>query len=825
MRKSFVSLASVMVVLASAPSWAITFQSLYSFPGDKSQGRYPEAALTIGPDGSLYGTASSGGTGDPTGDSGTAFKITTNGVFSVLGHFERSTTGTYPTARLLNIGDGFLYGATHSNSEVPMETFGGTVFKLNPAGGLSVVFNLPGGGTGPMVPTAVASGEPNVLHVLGSSRGGIWRVPLGGGIPTIASQFALTGDDGLFPSSLVRGADGKLYGTTEGNTYNEGLVNRRGTIFRTESNGSALQTLFEFHTADSGAEPTAAMALDSDGIFYGVTKGGGSLQDGVFYRFDPANFSPGTPGSGFTALTNLNDVSSSGGDVLLASDGKLYGTSEYLDGYVWRINKDGTGFQIVHQFNGTNGRTPTGGLVQALDGNLYGTTRGGGVGNNGTIYRIDLNLPAPPINHRPVAINDHEFSAGSAVSVDVLANDFDADEDILTITIKTQPQHGTATLQSGQIVYQPTPGGGYTDFDEFEYTVTDPDGLESSATVTITNGEPPAIWTAGVYNGILNLDPSFSGNTDSPRGQLVINVTETGLITGKLFTERSRLTVRGVVTEDGIAIAVVRLPKQGKALLFLAPGEGGVSVFLFGKETWSGVLAPLRANNVAAESKYTVILGTLDANLPVGKGFGAMRVFPNGLVTVVGKLGDGTRLATASTLVTVNGESAMPIYTSAVKGGAFAGLFLKDLAMNDVMVGEFRWIRPAASKPTKPYALGFAGTAGGATWPYQPSPKGVLPVTISSIGQAGVAGSQFPARVFGSMTSANGRITTTAPLKSFSINRKTGIYTGTMKVENRAVKFHGAVVQSSAVGFGQFTLDGITGASDFYADENEVPAD
>ena len=134
--------------------------------------------------------------------------------------------------------------------------------------------------------------------------------------------------------------------------------------------------------------------------------------------------------------------------MLLASDGKIYGVSRGAGwGYVWRINTDGSGFQRIHQFNGTNGGDPAGGLVQAPDGFLYGITKGGGNGSNGTIYRIDLGLPAPAVNRPPVAILDQANSSGSAVNINVLANDFDADGDTLTVSIESQPAFGTAVVQ------------------------------------------------------------------------------------------------------------------------------------------------------------------------------------------------------------------------------------------------------------------------------------------------------------------------------------------------------------------------------------------
>ena len=116
---------------------------------------------------------------------------------------------------------------------------------------------------------------------------------------------------------------------------------------------------------------------------------------------------PQSTGGGFTytPLHSINDQPPTG-DLLLASDGRLYGTSRNggtsLIGSVFRINTDGSGFQVIHSFITSNGAYPKAGLVQAPDGNLYGATEEGGDDNKGTIFRIDLNLDPPVVNRRPI---------------------------------------------------------------------------------------------------------------------------------------------------------------------------------------------------------------------------------------------------------------------------------------------------------------------------------------------------------------------------------------------------------------------------------------
>src|SRR5262249_37307848 len=82
--------------------------------------------------------------------------------------------------------------------------------------------------------------------------------------------------------------------------------------------------------------------------------------------------------------------------VIQGSDLKLYGTLPYDStgyGSAYRLNTDGSGFQFIHAFDGTNGATPVAPLLQGSDGNLYGTTRNGGLpgsfyGGNGVVFQL-----------------------------------------------------------------------------------------------------------------------------------------------------------------------------------------------------------------------------------------------------------------------------------------------------------------------------------------------------------------------------------------------------------------------------------------------------
>jgi len=134
----------------------------------------------------------------------------------------------------------------------------------------------------------------------------------------------------------------------------------------------------------------------------------------------------------------------------------------------------------------TNGQTvtytPTANFV-GVDHFTYIVSDGKGAQVAGSIT-VTVNGAGGP-NQPPSAANEQVGTTpGTAVTINVLANDSDPNGDALLITIDSQPRHGTAVVQNGQIVYTPQPG--YVGMDSFTYIVSDGKGGTAQATVTIT---------------------------------------------------------------------------------------------------------------------------------------------------------------------------------------------------------------------------------------------------------------------------------------------------------------------------------------------------
>lgn len=127
-----------------------------------------------------------------------------------------------------------------------------------------------------------------------------------------------------------------------------------------------------------------------------MTRIGGDLDIGTVFSID-------TNGTNFTLLREFAGGSSDGanpeGSLLLVDDTTLYGGTveggSEAAGIVFSINKDGTGFSLLHTFDGINGRHPRGAFVRVGE-KIFATTWQGGSSNLGTIFSFNLPDTSPP---------------------------------------------------------------------------------------------------------------------------------------------------------------------------------------------------------------------------------------------------------------------------------------------------------------------------------------------------------------------------------------------------------------------------------------------
>jgi len=209
----------------------------------------------------------------------------------------------------------------------------------------------------------------------------------------VLHSFAGHPGDGANPEAgLVRDAQGNLYGTTlTGGSGGPELcsgVGGCGTVFKLDTT-SKETVLYSFTGVPDGEEPDAGLVRDAQGNLYGTTYNGGASNLGTVFELD-------TTGK----ETVLHSFTGTGGDgsepyggLVLDAQGNLYGTTSFGgasgDGTVFELDTAGKE-TVLYSFTGTggDGAYPSG-LVRDAQGNLYGTTYGGGASGFGTVFKLD----------------------------------------------------------------------------------------------------------------------------------------------------------------------------------------------------------------------------------------------------------------------------------------------------------------------------------------------------------------------------------------------------------------------------------------------------
>ena len=330
-----------------------SFTTLHSFTGGLDGNG--SGSLASGSDGTLYGTTSGGGAYGL----GTVYKITTDSVFTTLYQFD-GLSGSQPFTGLIFGLDGDLYGTT---------TWGG-------ANGLGTVYKIS------------TNGRMIILH-------------------------SFNNRDGAYPMDrLVQGSDGNFYGTTWGGNCN---------FFEITPSGN-FTPLYSLHVTD-GTNPQSGLIQGSDGCFYGMTSSGGTAGGGgTLFKMIPVLANGAVGGSfnyqmsasnnpTYSATVSGSSLSTIG--LMINSSGLISGTPTVSGTFnitVTASNGFGSSSTILtvafalppvvsaddlqpilttlHEFNGTDGADPKGGLITGTDGCFYGTTKSGGLYNDGTVFQI-----------------------------------------------------------------------------------------------------------------------------------------------------------------------------------------------------------------------------------------------------------------------------------------------------------------------------------------------------------------------------------------------------------------------------------------------------
>lgn len=217
-------------------------------------------------------------------------------------------------------------------------------------------------------------------------------------------DFAFSPDSGESATSgMTLASNGLLYGTTAG-----GGVNNAGVIYTVDPTTNAYNPIHHFNNDSSGSGPLSQLLQLSNGKLYGTTYAGGAWGSGTIFSFDPLT-------NNLTSLYSFDGTTGNMpyfGKLIQATDGKLYGMTYNGGasdlGVIYSFNLTGNVYTVIHEFNGTDGAMPTGGLMQATDGNLYGMTSQGGPDTVGVLFKIN-----PVTRNYSVLLNFNELNGAS----------------------------------------------------------------------------------------------------------------------------------------------------------------------------------------------------------------------------------------------------------------------------------------------------------------------------------------------------------------------------------------------------------------------------
>jgi len=427
-----VCILSVLCAATAVGLPAQTLRTLHNFDG--TDGFWTLAGLIQGANGDLYGTTWRGGM--PSGEAGTAFDITPGGTFATLYDFcsgsPTCTDGDWPFDGLIQDTDGNLYGTTEEGGA----NGGGMVFRITPNGTLTTIYSFcsqkagilcldgsdPRGGVlkapdGNFYGTTFTGGTDGDCYAYGPGCGTVFRLTPSGILTTLHS-FQYT--DGATPwAGLVLGTDGNFYGTTWSGGQDSELcifTGSCGTVFKITPSGmlTTLHTFCSQSGCTDGGSPAAGVVQGPDGNMYGTTAFGG-VAGSCGYGSCGTVFQV-TPGSKLTIVHDFlgADGEQPYGQLILASDGSFYGTTNFGGAYptcgTYQPPGCGTAFQLtlrgtlttLHSFDGTDGNQPYAGLLQDTNGIFYGTTYEGGATDNGTVFALSMDL-GPFVKTNPVA--------------------------------------------------------------------------------------------------------------------------------------------------------------------------------------------------------------------------------------------------------------------------------------------------------------------------------------------------------------------------------------------------------------------------------------
>lgn len=369
------------------------YKILYNFKGG-TDGANPHAGVTIGPDGSLYGTTYLGGPANV----GVVYKLDSSGSETVRYSFTGGADGGNPYAGVILDSAGNLYGTTVTGGPQQGGCYVrgcGVVYKVTPSGQETVLYAFQDAPDGAFPQAGVIADAAGNLYGTtpngGYSRcnankgcGVVYKIDPSGH-ETVLYTFT-GGSDGTAPAGgVIADTAGNLYGTTDSGGA---PPCRCGVIYKLSPSGKET-VLYSFTGADDGGEPFTGLARDASGNLYGATEHDGPAGGGTAYKLSTAGVL-----TVLYALPSGSDQPVHNAGVILDPSGNLYGTAlsngaNVALGLVYEVDPTGTEKTLYTFLPAPGGTFPSSSVIRDAVGNFYGTTSDGGAAGAGAVYKID----------------------------------------------------------------------------------------------------------------------------------------------------------------------------------------------------------------------------------------------------------------------------------------------------------------------------------------------------------------------------------------------------------------------------------------------------
>jgi len=385
--------------IATIGSHAQVFISRPSFQG--VNGAEPHGPLVQGPNGNLYGTTLYGGSSFNSSNhdlgSGTIFELTPSGkVITIYSFCSRlngkiCADGASPASGLVLAKNRNFYGTTESGGAGNLGTF----FEVTPTGKLTTLYSFcltsscPDG----LLPNGLVQGANGNFYGTAEDGGAygygtVFMITPSGKL-TVLHSFDYTHDGANPVARLLRASNGNFYGTAANGGGNNNCIFECGTVFEITPTGD-FRTVYSFCPVTScadGATPESPLTQGSDGNLYGTTVQGGTQSEGAAFKL--------TLDGQITTLYSFCSILGShnacldgdfpGAGLVEGTDGNFYSTTEsggdLNGGTVFQLTPGGV-LTVLHTFcpqrSCKDGSRPSSELIQAPNGNFYGTTETGG---------------------------------------------------------------------------------------------------------------------------------------------------------------------------------------------------------------------------------------------------------------------------------------------------------------------------------------------------------------------------------------------------------------------------------------------------------------